>query len=219
MTVSFSGNTNILAVDPASGFQTPAITQSLQGALTPMPYTLMIYTDSTRPTDKLTVTITFSGAYALGVADVSFAIFDIDKSSYHDRVSNVYATGVDGTTQFAPTITNLGSAVNLNGNGLNQTLSGTADSPDTGAGSGAGNATISFGQWFIRSVTFTFDNSAAFPSPQSIGIYNLSFTPVPEINPGVAPGLSCIAAAAITVWLRRIKSRRQRAAGTALPTR
>ena len=84
----------------------------------------MVYTNSSRPTDQVTVTITFSGNYSLGVSDVSFTIFDIDKNSYHDRISNISATGIDGTTQYAPTITNVGSAVNLTGNGLNQTLSG-----------------------------------------------------------------------------------------------
>lgn len=203
VTVSLGGDTSIVAVDPASGLQTPAITQSLQGGLTPVPYTLMIYTDSTRPTDQLTITINFSAAYNLGVTNVTFSIFDIDKNSYHDRISNIYATSTDGTTQFAPTITNVGSSVNLSGNGLNQTLTGSADSPDTGAGSGAGNATISFTQWGVRSVTFTFDNSAAFPSPQSIGIYNISFTPVPEINPAFSGPASCAFAAVLTLHLRR----------------
>jgi hypothetical protein len=72
----------------------------------------------------------------------------------------------------------------------------------SGAGSGDGNATISFGAYGIRSVSFTFGNGSAFPSPQDLALFSISFTPVPEVNPATAAGIVC-GLVVVGVLLRR----------------
>ena len=69
-------------------------------------------------------------------------------------------------------------------------------------------ATISFGSTIITDVFFTFSNTAGAPRYQDIGIGDLTFTPVPEINPALAASLSCCAAVGLTVFLKRRAARR-----------
>ena len=74
-------------------------------------------------------------------------------------------------------------------------LTGTANVPNTSTGSGTGNATISFNATGIRSITFTFDaggNAAINPTFQEISLHDVTFTPVPEVNPMAAAGLACM---------------------------
>jgi hypothetical protein len=85
--------------------------------------------------------------------------------------------------------------VTLSGTGLNQILTGAANVPNTGTGSGAGNATISFNATGIRSITFTFGaggNAAVNPTFQDISLHDLTFSPVPEVNPTVAVACACL---------------------------
>ena len=88
----------------------------------------------------------------------------------------------------------LGSNVSLTGTSLTQKLAGLGDSPDTGGGSGAENATISFGpDTGLRSITFTLGTQNGMNQNrdyQNFGVTNISFTPVPEITPAFA-GASC----------------------------
>jgi hypothetical protein len=112
-----------------------------------------------------------------------------------DEISSITALSIDGVTQIAPTITGVGSAVTLSGTGLNQVLTGAANVPNTGAGSGAGNATISFNATGIRSITFTFGaggNSAVNPTFQDISLHDVTFSPVPEVNPTTAAACACL---------------------------
>ena len=129
-------------------------------------------------------------------------MFDIDKTTDSEMFKNMYATDVNGN-HIAANISNLGSSVALSGSGLTQLLTGTATSADSGAGSGNGNATVSFGANAIRSFTFTFDNSSGPPRIQEFGLYDISFTPVPEVNPVWTGTFSCLFAAAAAVAHRR----------------
>jgi hypothetical protein len=159
--------------------------------------------------------------YTLGVENVSFTIFNVDffssgPDSWQDVIKSISAVSVDGITLIAPTISFLGSAVTHSGTGLNQTLTGNSLVPDTGAGSGAGNVTISFGTNAIRSFTFTYaDGLGSKPNPtfQNIAIGDISFSPVPEMNPAMVSGASCIAAMVITVFLQRRARRARQNAG------
>lgn len=184
---------------------TPAITRAFDGGLSPGQNTLEIAIDLPNGgnNQSVTFTLTFNSAtYSAGVTNVSFSIFDIDyandpknNNTYQDRIFNISATSVTGAT-LTPTISNLGSVVQQPTPGV---LIGTASSNDTaawGPGTGNGNATISFsGQ--VRSITFSYGAGGLFADPtyQHIGIYDVSFTPVPETNPAWFGTLSCIAAA------------------------
>lgn len=211
VTMTISGDTAQLQTSTVAGApQTPAITRAFDGGLGTSPMTLELALNLTSNAQSVTFTLDFSALYASGVAYVSFRLFDIDfnnsgGSSYQDVINSIYATSITGT-QIAPTITNVGTNVTLSGSGLSQVLTGQVSTPDTGAGSGAGNATITFNATDIGSITFTYGSSGMFADPtyQHIGIYNLDYTIVPEPET-----LGACAVIAILAVLRP-RGRRQR---------
>jgi hypothetical protein len=205
ITVTVSGNTGQLQPEVvAPNPQTPAITTNFQGGLGAAQNTLSIAVNFTDQTQSVTVTVDFSALYSLGVQNVSFTLFDVDfanggGSNYQDKLSGITALSIDGVTQVAPTITT-SSANTLTGSGLTYVVSGTASVADTGATSGNGNVTISFGATPIRSFTFTYGSgnaTVADPTYQHVGMHDITFTPVPEINPTWSAVGSCILAAAL----------------------
>ncbi len=188
---------------------TPATNQSFQGGLVTTENTLCLALNLASNAQSVTVTISLSSLYTAGVSNVSFKIFDIDfvngdGSAYQDQLSSIRALSIDGTTLIAPTIT---TSLNnsLSGSGTNQVVTGTAATSDLGAGSGDGNVTIDFGSNAIKSFTFTYGSGPLFADPtfQHIGIYDLSFTPVPEMNPVWPSILSCATAAGFVLRLRK----------------
>lgn len=202
VTVSVSGNTPQLGIEQ-TGQQTPALTTNLQGGLAAAHNTLTLLVDFTSNTQSVTVTVNFSSGYTQGVSNVSFSVFDVDFANttganaahFQDELRSIVGIAPDGT-QIAPTIT-VGPNVLLTGTGLNQAADGTATTVDTGTGSGDANVTISFSSP-VKSFSFVYgsgSNTPADPTSQHIGIYDLSFTPVPEINPSIAAAVSCLLAA------------------------
>ena len=206
VTVTVSGNTAQLQQELVSpNPMTPAITTDFQGGLATAQNTLCLAVNFANQSQSVTVTVDFSALYSLGVKNVSFTLFDIDYSNvsgnqYQDQLRNIVATSIDGTTQIAATITT--SANNsLTGSGLTQVVNGTVSTVDTGTGSGAGNVTISFGATAIKSFTFTYGSGGPLgvtdPTYQHVGIGDISFTAVPEINPGWSAVGSCLLAFAL----------------------
>jgi hypothetical protein len=187
VTATISGDTGQLQTSLASGNpQTPAITRAFDGGLGTNPLTLELALNLTSNAQSVTFTLDFSALYAAGVSNVSFTLFDIDAnnvsgSTYQDVISAIHAVSTTGT-MIAPTITNVGPNVTLTGTGLNQILTGQTSTVDTGAGSGAANATISFNTTGVRSITFTYGSSSMFADPtyQHIGIYNIDYEVIPE---------------------------------------
>jgi hypothetical protein len=205
ITVTVSGNTAQLQAEILSPYpQTPAITTNFQGGLGTAQNTLSIAVNFTNQAESVTVTVDFSALYSLGVQNVSFTLFDFDfassgSSDYQDKLSGITALSIDGVTPVAPTITT-SSANSRTGTGLTQVVTGFASVADTGATSGNGNVTISFGTTAIRSFTFTYGSgSGTVPDPtyQHVGIHDITFTPVPEINSTWSAVGSCILAAAL----------------------
>lgn len=205
ITVTVSGNTAQLQPEIVSPYpQTPAITTNFQGGLGTAQNTLSIAVNFTDQSQSVTVTIDFSALYSLGVQNVSFTLFDFDfasggSSNYQDKLSGITALSIDGVTQIAPTITT-STANTLSGSGLTQVVTGTASVADMGPGSGNGNVTISFGTTAIKSLTFTYGSGSgtvADPTYQHVGIHDITFTPVPEINPAWTAVGSCILAAGL----------------------
>lgn len=218
LTVAFTGSTDKFRNDPTTGLATPSINQSLEGGMNPVQNSLNLGVDF-HQNSTITCTVNFSALYTLGVENVSFTIFNIDffssgPDSWQDVIKSISAVSADGVTLVAPTISNLGPSVTLSGTGLNQALTGNALVPDTGAGSGAGNVTISFGSTPIRSFSFTYaDGIGSKPNPtfQNISIGDISFTPVPEINPAISASVSCVIAIGLTVFVQRRARMRQKA--------
>jgi hypothetical protein len=211
LTFILGGTTGELANDSVNNLPTPNINTNLEGGLSPVQNSLNIAIDLGKKDRFVTVTITFSDSYTQGVENVSFTLFGIDQAAggsniYIDEISSISALSIDGVTQIAPTITGLGSAVSLSGTGLNQVLTGNANVPDTGAGSGAGNATVSFNATGIRSITFTFGaggNSAINPIFQDISLHDVTFSPVPEANPAIVAASVCLFGLLAGKWRRR----------------
>ena len=197
-----SQQANIWANDPTSGEQAPTINQTMTGGLIPAQNSLMLAANLKTHSDT-TIQISFSGGNGPlntpGAANVSFTLFDIDITTNSDIISEIYGVAPDGT-HIAPTITNVGSTATLTGTGLNQMLEGNSASANN---SGNGNATISFGSTLIYDVFFTFSNTAGAPRYQDIGIGDITFTPVPEINPAVASAGSCLLAAGMLALIHR----------------
>jgi hypothetical protein len=191
-----SQQANIWQTDPTSGDQTPVINQTLTGGVPPPEKSLMLGANL-HTNSNATVQLSFPGT--LGSINVSFTIFDIDVTTNSDVISNIYGVALDGT-KVAATITNVGPAVLLSGSGLTYKLTGNAASPDN---SSNGNATISFGSTLISDVFFTFGNTAGAPRYQDIGIGNIDFTPVPEINPAAVSVASCLLAVGMMVFVHR----------------
>ena len=202
ITLTMTAQNNTFTNDPTTGDMTPAINQTITGGQSPVKNTLMLAGNLFTHSD-MTIQMSFPGAQP-GANNVSFSIFDIDVSTNSDMISGIYGVALDGT-HVAATITNVGSTVDLTGTGLNQVLTGNAASANN---SSNGNATISFGATIITDVFFTFSNTAGAPRYQDIAIGDLTFTPVPEINPALAASLSSFVAVGITVFLKRRAARR-----------
>ena len=202
VTVTVSGDTAQLGAE-STFQQTPAITTNLQGGLPSPEKTLTLLCDLSSNTQSVTVTVNFSAQYTQGVNNVSFSIFDVDYANvngasgakFTDEIRSVIGIAPDGS-QVAATIT--ASPDNQkSGTGLTQVVDGIATTVDTGTGSGNANVTISFGSTAITSFSFVYGSGASAPSDptaQHIGIDNISFTPVPELNPAWVAALSCLAA-------------------------
>jgi len=205
VTVTVTGNTGQLTTELAApNPMTPAVTSAFQGGLGSTEKTLCLAVNLANQSQSVTVTVSFSANYTLGVQNVSFTLFDIDFSAasgnnYQDLLSSITALSVDGTTLVAPTITT--SANNtLSGSGLTQTVNGIVSTVDTGAGSGNGNVTISFGATAIKSFTFTYGSGSgtvADPTYQHVGMHDVTFTPVPELNPAWSALGSCLLTAVL----------------------
>ncbi len=206
-----AGNDVTVSIDKlgaVAGIATEAVSTEMQGGL-PLrgnspESTLTITLNLTDQAQFVTVTVSFSPvAYPQGVNNVSFNLFDIDYSDgsngfkFQDQVRSIEATAADGVTKVVPTIS--GSANNtVAGSGLLQTITGNTGTPTTpniGAGSGNASATISFGATAIRSFTFTYGSGPGTvnrPDQQKIGLYDITFTPVPEVNPAIASAMICL---------------------------
>jgi len=200
-----SQNPGIFRNDPTSGTMTPAINQTLTGGLSPVQNSLIIAADL-HTNSNLTVHLSFTGTQP-GASNVSFSIFDIDLTADRDIIESIYGIAPDGSL-VAATVTNLGANVTTSGTGFSQRFSSTVSTPNN---SSDGNITISFGSTVITDAFFTFVNSSGPPRFQDIGIGDVSFTPVPEINPAVTAAVSCFLAVGLTIFAQRRAKRRQAA--------
>lgn len=142
---------------------------------------------------ELTITVTFDEL----VTDVAFTIFDIDVgggSAPFSFVDEVTVTGVDENNMTINPTTITGSPNNMvSGN----VITGTIGTPNTGPGSGLANASITFADP-IQSFTFVYgsgSNAINNPTPQSISLYDIVFTPVipePRVYAAAAFLLCCL---------------------------
>lgn len=186
----------------------PAVDATLQGGQGAGVNSLHLGVDFTAQSHTITITVDFSN-YAQGVEGVSFSLFDIDRDNgtalYIDQIRSITGTAPNGSA-VAPVITGVGSTVTESGTGLSQVLTGNGPAADTGAGSNAGNATITFASP-IRSFTFVWgvpNNNANNPIPMDISMGDINFSPVPEVNPAFGAAFVCLVG---FLGARRFRSR------------
>lgn len=192
-----SQQANIWALDPTSGSQAPVVNQTLTGGLIPAQNSLMLAANLKTHSDT-TIQLNFIGGQ-YGAANVSFTIFDIDVTTNSDIISGIYGVALDGS-HIAATLSNVGSGVTVTGSGLTYVLEGNTPSANNTSN---GNVTLTFGSTIITDIFFTFSNTAGAPRYQDIGIGDITFTPVPEINPAMTAGGSCLLALGLTFVARR----------------
>jgi hypothetical protein len=199
ITLTLTGDTGQFA--PKNGFAMPSIQNFIEGGLSPVQNALVLHLDLANASQAVTMTVNFSAQYTAGVSNVSFTIFDVDFSSggFQDQLRSITALSIDGTTLIAPTITT-SSANSRTGTGFNQVVTGLTGNTDTGATSGNGNVTISFGAAAIKSFTFVYGSGSTAPgdpTTQGIALHDITFTAVPEINPAWSTVVSCLIAATL----------------------
>jgi hypothetical protein len=202
---------NIWTNDAVSGTLTPTINQTMtggrpqvlngQGVL--VDQSSLLIAANLKTQSDATIHLNFTGGQ-WGANNVSFTIFDIDITTNADIISNIYGVALDGS-HVAATLSNIGSTVTATGSGLTYNLEGNAAAANNTSN---GNVTLSFGSTIITDVFFTFSNTAGAPRYQDIALGDVTFTPVPEINPTIAAAGSCLLALGTTRVLHRRARRR-----------
>ena len=192
----------------------PAIDATLEGGQGAGTKSLHLGVDFAAQAHTITITVDFSNI-AQGVEGVSFSLFDIDRAdgsaAYIDQIRSISGIAPDGITAVPAVITAYGPTVSWNA--VDRTLTGTGPAADTGAGSNAGNVTISFAQP-ISSFRFVWgvpNSNANNPVPMDISFGDINFSPVPEVNPALAAAVIC----ALAVTVHRCRTRRSRSAQAA----
>ncbi len=198
VTITVGAKKGAFDSDATTGILTPNIGTAITGGLSPVQKSFELAANL-YTTSNITLTVNFNPLYNQG-SYVSFTIFDIDLGTNSDRIQGIYGLAPDGT-HIAATITNVGTAASLSGSGLNQVITGNSASFNSGAGSGNGNATISFASP-VTGFAFVFANNAGAPRYQDIAIGDIFFFPIPEMDPAI-PALFLCVGVAIVAHLRK----------------
>ena len=119
--------------------------------------------------------------FASPVTNVSFQLWDVDKAAgqFIDSISAIQALSDVGTTIAASSVTSAVSGYNtITGSGLGIVVNGTA-----GAGNNTNQGTIDISfSGPITQFSFRWSNTDAGLGAQAIGLGNINFTVVPEID-------------------------------------
>jgi hypothetical protein len=194
ITITVSGNTSSL------GGTSPSIGANLGGTGRA---SWQLAPTFTLASQTLTVTIAFN--YAQGVYVQNLNILSVDSSLFIDKVTTIQGRTATGQTVNAVAV--VGSSRNsVTGNSSSGwTVTGTGN-----AGNGAtGNVSVSFGNFRVTQISFTFANSGTLSLGQKIGLDNISWSLTPEVRPGIAASILCgLALIAKLSVRRRLKASR-----------
>ena len=222
---SHAGNdiTVTLSLSTGAAFQSnnPAISSTFSGGLPSTNKALGMNIDLANTAAYVHVTINF--LYAGGVSNAQFSMFDVDNStngSWQDQVRNFSGKSIANSTLSATNVTGAsGNSVTYSAES-GYTATGTSNIVNTGAGSQNANVNVSYGQNYLKSVSFDYgsgSNASADPSAEGIALGKISFNPTasPEINPSAGAALGCLAAFGLYFWRKRSGGRL--ACGGSLP--
>jgi hypothetical protein len=179
-TISVNNNgTSATGATWAAGYPAFNSTQTT-GGLSPLQNGLQLYATSTSSTSAfILTTVTFATA----VTNVSFEIWDVDKSAtqFVDTITGIqalafYTGAVQGASSVTSAVPNTYNTVQ--GSGLSFRVDGTAGASNT---TNQGTVTISF-TGPITQFSFLWSNTDPGLGGQAIGVGNINFTPVPEVS-------------------------------------
>ncbi len=143
---------------------------------------LQLFASSTSSTNGFVLTTV---SFASAVTNVSFQIWDVDKSGgqFVDTISLIQAVSSTGTTLAASSVTSAVAGYNsITGSGLGIVVTGTAPADNA---TNQGTIDISF-TGPITQFSFEWSNTDPGLGQQAIGLGDINFTVVPEINPAYA---------------------------------
>lgn len=164
-TVGFAiSSSGIWVNDATFGGQSPSLSNSNTGALSPAQNSLHQYLDFTTVSQTATTTISLATA----VSGAQFTVFDIDYAA-NDFADKLTVTGSYQGTAVTPTLTN-GTANYVIGN----TAIGDSGSDATSAN---GNVVVTFSQR-IDTITIVYGNAntaPADPDGQAIAVHDITF--------------------------------------------
>ena len=129
----------------------PVLANNYNGGVTPAQDALQFVLG---PTGANTITIDFSGQPGGSVANVGFALYDVDNAEFATFTANKAGVGAIAPTQVATSANNSVTA----SSGTSATVSGSGT--DATAGSPNGNTYVYFNTTDITSVSFTYNGTA-----------------------------------------------------------
>jgi hypothetical protein len=185
----------------------PAVNSTFTGGSDMTNKSLSLLTDFANSGAYVHVKMDF--LYAGGVSNAQFSLFDIDNSTnltWQDQVRNFSGQSINNSTLLPTGVT--GSSGNSVTSSPGFTVTGTGNIANNGVGSQNANVNISYGQSYVKSLSFDYGsgpNAPSNPSSQGIGLGGISFTPTatPEINPSAGALLGCFAGILLYGWRRR----------------
>lgn len=150
---------------------------------------LQLWSTSTASTSAFVRTTV---AFASPVNNVSFQLWDVDKSAgqFVDTISSIKALSDTGTVQAASSVTGaVAGYTTITGSGLGIVVNGAAAATNT---TNQGTVNVSFTGW-ITQFSFDWSNSDAGLGAQAIGLGQIDFSVVPEAS-ALWPVLALLAA-------------------------
>jgi hypothetical protein len=159
---------------------------------------------------SITVTISFN--YTQGVYLQNLNILSVDSGNniltgYTDKITNIVGVTATGQSVNAAAVAG-GSSVTVSGNA---TSGWTATGNSTVPGSSAnGNVSVSFGNFRVKQVSFTFSNSGfglLGLESQLVGLDNINYALTPEVQPGIIGAVLCGFVLVGELWRDRRKRR------------
>ncbi len=188
ITITVSGNTSSL------GGTSPSIAGNLGGTGRA---SLQLAPTFTLASQSITVSIAFN--YTQGVYVQNLNILSVDSNLFKDKITNIQ--GITATGQTVNGVAVVGSSRNsVTGNSsTGWTVTGTGN-----AGTGAtGNVSVSFGNFRVTQISFTYSNAGTLSLAQKIGLDNISWSLTPEVRPGIAASILCGLALIARIRVRR----------------
>jgi hypothetical protein len=152
----------------------------------------------------LTAYIKVTVSFATPVTNLSFQLWDIDKSAgqFADKIFNLQALTQGGSTVGADTVSSAVSGYNsITGTGLSNVILGTNNASNT---TNQGTINVGF-NGPITQFSFQWSNNDSGLGAQAVSLGPLTYTPISESNASLLYSAPCFAALAVDLIRRNRK--------------